>query len=73
MPPLPWLDFRLVPHSAIADSNGAGLGQGPGGFSHEERPHKDHGSIGQLVTHRFHVRAIRLHLDKEHRTDASLR
>lgn len=71
MPPLPQLDFRLVPHSAVSDGNGASLGQTPSSFSYEEGPDKHHGPVGQLVTHRFHVCAIRLHLDKEHGTDAN--
>lgn len=57
-----WLDFRLVPHSAVSDGNGARLRQSPSSFSHKEGPDKHHGPVSQLVTQWFHVRAIRLHL-----------
>lgn len=69
--PLPWVDFRLMPHSTVSDGNGACLRQTPSGFSHEEGPDEHHGPVGQLVIQGFYVCAIRLHLEKEHEMDAS--
>ncbi|KAF3817894.1 hypothetical protein GH733_013743 [Mirounga leonina] len=40
-----WLDFRLVPHSAVSDGNGASLGQRPSGLSYKEGADKHHGPV----------------------------
>lgn len=71
-PSLPGPDFRLVPHSAVADGNGARLSQTPSRFPHEEGPDEHHGPVGQFVAHGFHVCAIRLHLEKEHKIELLL-
>lgn len=61
-PGVPRRYLGLVPHGAVADGNGAGLRQAPGGLSHEEGPDEHHGPIGQLVAYGLHVGAVRLHL-----------
>lgn len=47
---------------AVADGDGAGLGQRFGRLPDDHGADKHHGAVGQLVTGRLHVGPVWLHL-----------
>lgn len=51
-----------MPDGAVADGDGAGLGEDHAGLPDDHGADKHHGAVGQLGTGWLHIRAIWLHL-----------